>query len=217
MNGRTHPERSSTLGFSAIEILIVLGIVSVLTAISLPYIVNFKKAYKSEDQALKILDVMREAAQLAIARRRTIRFEIDLTDNAVLIIDENNTATDTQIKKIPLEKPKDLRNDVLPAGITKPNPPNYTDIAFTTDTVGHLAGATNVSGHTIWAARLRSDGSVVTAGNVPINANIYIWPPISYGSTTPRNKSEVRAITMFGGSGAIRYWKHNGTTFVANQ
>lgn len=199
------------------ELLIVLGIIAVLSAISLPYLINYKKGYKSEDQSLKAIDLMREAGQLAVARRRTIRFEIDFTENALLLIDENGTATDTRLKTIPLEMTKDLRMDIIPASVSKPNPPNYNDISTTSDTLGHLWGSTPISGHTVWAARFKSDGSVVNAANVPINANIYCWPPVSPGSTTARNKTEVRAITIFGGSGAIRYWKHDGTNFVANQ
>lgn len=201
-------------GFSVVEILVVLGIIGILSAISLPYIVNFKKPYKSEDQSLKIMDLMRETAQLALTRRRTMRFEIDLTDNAIKVIDENGAAPDSLIKSIPLEQPKDIRMDVIPATVTKPNPPNYTNISYAADATGHLVGGTTITGHSVFAARFRSDGSVVNAADVPINRNIYIWPPITTGSTTARNKIEVRAITMFGGSGAIRYWKHNGTTFV---
>jgi len=204
-------------GFSAVELIVVLAIIIILSAISLPYIVSYKKLYKSEDQALKVIDLMREANQLAITRRRTMRFEIDLTDNTMAIIDENGTGADTMIKEIPLEKPADVRIDSLPTGITKPNPPNYTDIAFATDSIGHLEGATTVIGHSVWQARFRSDGSMVNAANNPISVNIYSWPPILPASTSPRNKLEVRAITIFGGSGAIRYWKHNGTNFVASQ
>lgn len=207
----------SASGFSVVEILVVLAIIAILSVISIPYIYNYKKAYKSEDQALKMIDLMREAGQLAINRRRTMRVEIDLTENAVLIIDENGTAADTRIKTVPLERTQDLRVDIIPVGVTRPNPPNYSDITFTFDSVGHQAGAVTVSGHTVWACRFRSDGSVVNASDVPINASIYVWPPVSYGSTTPRNTKEVRAITLFGGSGAMRYWKHNGTTFSASQ
>lgn len=217
MKNRLNEKRKGKSGFSIIELLIVLGVIAVMSAISLPYIVNYKKAYKSEDQALKVIDLMRETGQLAIARRRTIRFELDFTDNAALIIDENGAAADTQIKKIPLEMTKDVRMDILPATMTKPNPPNYNDLAATTDSRGHLVGTTTVTGHSVWMARFQSDGSVVSTTDVLISANIYSWPPITPGSTTARNKSEIRAITIFGGSGAIRYWKYNGTAWLANQ
>lgn len=204
-------------GFSVVELMVVLGIIAILSVISLPYIVNFKKVYKSEDQALKVIDLMREANQLAITRRRTMRLEIDLTDNSILIIDENGADADTMIKEIPLEKPSDVRIDSIPTGVTKPNPPNYTDITFATDGIGHLEGATTVTGHSVWAARFRSDGSMVNAANTPISVNIYSWPPVSPGSSSPRSKLEVRAITVFGGSGGIRYWKHDGTNFLVSQ
>ena len=137
----------------------------------------------------------------------------------MLIIDQKGAgnADDILVKKVPLELPKDVRIDTLPATITKPNPPNYTDIAFAVDAVGHLAGATPVTGHNIWAARFKSDGSVVTAADIPLSANIYSFPPLSSGSTTARSTKEVRAITMFGGSGAIRYWKYDGSAWVASQ
>jgi hypothetical protein len=145
-----------------------------------------------------------------------MRLEIDRTDNMLLIIDEDNALPDRLIKKIPLEGVADIRYDAIPTGVSKPNPPNYTDIAFTTDPLGHLDGTTTVIGHSIWAAKFKSDGSVVNNANVPISVNIYMWPPVSPGSLTPRAKKEVRAITLFGGSGAVRYWKHNGSTFVEN-
>lgn len=204
-------------GFSMVEILVVLAVLSLLTAISLPYIYNYKKLYKSEDQTLKVIDVMREASQLAITRRRTMRFEVDLTDNSIVLIDERGTDPDVQIKKIPLEETKEVRMDVIPTGVTKPNPPNYTDAAFSADTLGHLVGTTTVTGHNVWAGRFRSDGSMVNAANVPISVNFYVWPPITPGSANPRNTQEIRAITIFGGSGAIKYWKHDGTAFVASQ
>ena len=218
MKMRRRSVSSAETGASVVEIVVALVIIGILAAISLPYIANYKKYYKSEDQALKIIDIMREASQLALTQRRTIRFEIDLTDNAVLLIDQNGSAAGSLIKKVPLEATKDIRIDTIPTGVTKPNPPNYNDIAFATDTIGHLVGSTTVTGHNVWAARFQRDGSVVntTATPTPISVNIYIFPPVSAGSTTPRNKNEVRAITMFGGSGAIRYWKYVDTAFVAD-
>ncbi len=69
-------------GFSLVEIFVVLVIIAIMAAISVPYIVSYKKLYKSEDQSIKLIDLMRESSQLALNKRKTIRFEIDLTDNA---------------------------------------------------------------------------------------------------------------------------------------
>jgi prepilin-type N-terminal cleavage/methylation domain-containing protein len=203
-------------GFSMIELLVVMAVLAIMVGISIPYLLNYRKLYRSDDQAIKMMDLMREAGQLALTRRRTMRLEIDLTDNALLIIDETTVSDpDVLVKMIPLDKPADVRVDVIPNGVAKPNPPNYTDAAYATDGVGHMRGAVTVTGHNVWAARFQRDGSVVTAADNPISVNIYIWPPASAGSLTPRNRKEIRAITMFGGSGAMRFWKHNGTTFVA--
>lgn len=193
--------RKRTSGFSMIELIVVMVVLGILTAISIPYIYNYNRLYKSEDQALKVMDLMREAGQLAITRRRTIRFDIDLAQNAVLMRDDSG-ATDILVKRIPLEPVNEVRMDVVPAGVTAPNPPNYTDAAY----VGN-----------VWTLRFRSDGSVVNAALIPVSATLYIWPPVTPGSTTPRTRSEIRAITMFGGSGAVRYWKHDGTAFVPYQ
>jgi hypothetical protein len=96
--------------------------------------------------------------------------------------------------------------------------PTVYDAAFAADTIGHLRGATSITGHNVWTARFRRDGSVFNAaGTTPVSANLYIWAPLTAGSLTPRNNIEVRAITIFGGTGAIRYWKYNGATFVPYQ
>lgn len=216
MKDRPHKASVRIAGFSMTELLVVLGVIGVMSVISLPYIVNYKKAYKSEDQAIKVIDLLREANQMALTRRRAMRFELDFTSNEALLID-GTTSTGRVFRRVKLEPTKDVRMDIIPAGVTKPNPPNYNDITATTDSVGHQDGGSTVSGHSVWKAHFNSDGSVTTAAGVPINANIYSWPPITPGSTTPRNRNEVRAITIFGGTGAIRYWKHNGTSFVAAQ
>ncbi len=202
-------------GFSMTELIAVMAIMTIMAAISVPYLVKFRTPYRTDDQAIKMMDMMREAGQLALTRRRTVRFEIDLTDNSYKIIDEQGTATDTLVKSIPMDKPADVRVDVKPSGVTKPNPPNYTDITFSSDTVGHLAGSTSVTGHNVWVARFQRDGSVVNNAGTPVSVNIYVFPPASSGSSTPKSLKQVRAITLFGGSGAIRFWKHNGTALVA--
>ena len=210
--------RNAMSGFSLTELTIVLVIVSILTAISLPYILNYTRLYKSEDQSLVIMDLMREASQLALTRRRTIRFEIDRTANRILIIDGKGPgfADDTEIKAIPIEPASEIRMDQIPMGATRPNPPNYNDVVFGNDTIGHLRGGTPVIGNTVWQIAFLRDGTAVNAANnASFSATLYVWAPLTPSNPAPRNIKEVRAITLFGGSGAVQYWKHNGTTFLA--
>ena len=177
-------KQSGMEGFSLPELIIALVIIAILTAISIPYIYNYKKLYKSEDQSLKVMDLMREASQLALTRRRTMRLEIDLTDNKILIIDENGAgaADDKETKSIPLESIGELRMDIAPTGISKPNPPNYSDAVYAADTIGHKRGTSTISGHNVWAARFKSDGSVVKSDGTLVSATIFVWSPLVAGS-----------------------------------
>ena len=213
------PEKQSGIaGFSLPELIIALVIIAILSAISLPYIFQYRTRYRSEDQALKVMDLMREAGQLAITKRRTFRVEIDLFLNQLLIIDEDTTvnpAVHREIKAIPLDSTDEVRMDVTPTGVTKPNPPNYANAVFATDTIGHQRGNVTISGDTVWAARFNRDGTVVNGAGIPVSATLYLFPPKIAGSAAPRTLQEVRAITIFGGSGAVRYWKYDGTNFVA--
>lgn len=208
------PRRSCRSGgYSVVEVLIVVAIIFTMSAIAVPYLFRHRIIYKSEEQALRIMDLMREASQMALNQRRTIRLEIDTVDSAILIIDGNGAATDTLVKRIPIESSSILRMDVSPFGIGRPNPPNYPPAVFGVDSIGHMSGSTAISGNTVWALKFRSDGSVVNAGNVPISATLFVFPP-GTGSTTS-DPNQVRAITLSGGSGAVRFWSYNGTTFSA--
>lgn len=211
-----HSASARNAGYSAVELIIVVAIIGIMCAVALPYVFSYRSRYKSEEQSIKIMDLMREAGQTALNQRRTIRFEIDITDNAILLIDESTDPEDTLLKRIPIEPSGVLRMDVNPTGVTRPNPPNYNTASFDVDGVGHRAGAQPVIGHTVWAIRFRSDGSVVNAGNIPISATLFVFPPAGGMSEASADNKQVRAITMYGGSGAVRYWKYDGTKFTTN-
>lgn len=203
-------------GYSLIELLVVVAIIVIMGAVSIPYIYSYKTMYKSEEQAKKIMDLMREAGQLALNQRRTYRMEIDITASRVHIIDETGTGTpNTLVKSIPIEATGVIRMDVAPNGVTAPNPPNYSTAGFAADTVGHWENGVQTLGNTVWAIRFRRDGTVVNGGNIPISATLFVFPPTSASSNVPSDSRQIRAVTLYGGSGAVRYWKYNGSVFSA--
>ncbi|MBL8182274.1 MAG: prepilin-type N-terminal cleavage/methylation domain-containing protein, partial [Blastocatellia bacterium] len=54
----------SNTGFSLPELLAVLAVMAIIVTISIPYMLSYRKLYRSDDQALKIMDLMQEASQL---------------------------------------------------------------------------------------------------------------------------------------------------------
>jgi type II secretory pathway pseudopilin PulG len=203
----THP--CGMGGYSLVEILIVVALVAVMTAISLPYLFNSARKFKTEDQAIKVMDLMKEASQLAMTRRRTIQFEIDRTNisSPVLrIIDLTNANFN---KTIPLEPLSLVRMDTAPVGFTPPSPPNYPAAVYTTN---------------VWRIWFTSGGSILNApGGTPVSATLYSWRPIMEPGTpfnisnlTPARREEVRAVTVEGGRGAVRYWKYTGTGWAGS-
>jgi Tfp pilus assembly protein FimT len=204
-------------GFSLIELLIMVAIVMVMVAVSIPYAYNYRKLYRSEEQAMKVMDLLRETSQMALNHRRTYRLEIDATANAALIIDENSSAQpDRLVKRITLDDPSLLRMDVAPATVGRPTPPNYPTAVFANDVIGHMEGSTNVINNRVWAAHFKSDGTVVSATDVPVSVTLYVFPPTSATSDVATDKKQIRVITIYGGSGAVRYWKYDGTNFLAS-
>lgn len=204
-------------GFSMVEMLVVVAIVMIMVAVSLPYALNYRKLYRSEEQALKVIDLIRETSQKALNQRRTFRLEIDVTTNTAMIIDENTSSeADVLVKTVPIDDASVLRMDVSPASIGRPNPPNYPAAVFADDEIGHMNGSTNVIGNRVWAAHFKSDGTVVNENDVPLSVSLFVFPASSASSDVPTDNKQVRAITIYGGSGAVRYWKYNGTTYNPN-
>lgn len=200
-----------------VEMLVVVAIIMIMVAISIPYAVNYRKLYRSEEQALKVIDLIRETSQMALNQRRSFRLEIDATTSSALIIDENNsTDPDVLVKTVALDDLSTLRMDVEPASVGRPTPPNYPSAVFDVDAIGHMNKGTNIIGNRVWAAHFKSDGTVDNAGDAPISVTLYVFPPTSSTSDVPSDPKQVRVITIYGGSGAVRYWKYNGTTFLAN-
>jgi prepilin-type N-terminal cleavage/methylation domain-containing protein len=216
-----HDER----GHSLIELMIALAIMTIISAYAIFSLTSHKKAFKTDDEALRILNYMQDAGQRSLMLRRVTRLEIDYTDNKIRIIDENGSGTDFLYREESLLTLSDVRYvkttttsngapaTLAPAGTVSapPAPSNYSAVTFVTST--HTLSL----GHIVCVLRFQSDGSVMDQGGSVTSGTLYLWEPFSTTSlNTVKNNTYVRAITVFGGTGAVRFWKYNGTAFVGS-
>jgi Tfp pilus assembly protein FimT len=204
-------------GFSFLELLIIAVILIVMATLAISQLGSHKSLYATEDQALSIINVLREARHRALSQRQVMRVEVDTTDNMCRLIDENatgNVADDEVVREVNLESTTVVRLDKRPSNLgshTPPSPSNFDNAFFAAS--DHPKSA----GHVVWVARFLSDGSVVNTGGDITSSTIYIWQPEdsdSNASATSDTKT-VRAITLFGGTAAVRLWGFNGSAFVA--
>jgi prepilin-type N-terminal cleavage/methylation domain-containing protein len=212
----------SVEGFSLVELMVVLIIISIMAGITGYYLINHQKAYKADDQALKIIDIFQEARQRSLTQRETMRVEIDLTDKVVRLIQENKPdptgdADDEKIRETTLLDPLEVNIEQRPSEITV-NPPETLPAPTA---VFKPSVYPKSSTHRICTIRFRSDGQVVDVDNTasggsgtPTGVTLFIWSP----NKTDATKSDIaRAITIIGTTGSIRMWEYNRNSTNANK
>lgn len=214
-------ERSMERGFSILELLVVVGIIIVMTTAVLFYATAHKKLYQPDDQSLQIADMLQEGRQRALTQRRTMRVEINLTNNTAKLYDENTNATtatdDVLLKSLTLFATSNVRMDARPSEIgynpaeTMPVP----NCVFKTSVY-----PTSIS-QNVCTIRFLANGSAVDAGTNAVGAGavatgvtLHVWQP----NKTNNNQSDIaRSITVLGATGVIRLWEFDHSSAASNK
>lgn len=204
--------KSSERGSSIVEVVLALLIIAILSSVAAMYVMAPKK-YKAEDQALAVIDLMREAQQKALSEKKTMRFVIDNTNRQMQIIDENEptfvggviqpttAANDLVVKTIP------YLSEFVYVGL---DPSNMFDVPTEATPVSPIEFTGNRA-----VLRFKPNGSVHNAGNNAVGDNsaptgriIYVysvneadqWQNMFFGDV-------IRAVTVIGSSGKSRLRK----------
>jgi prepilin-type N-terminal cleavage/methylation domain-containing protein len=198
----------SQCGFSVVEMLVVIAMSTILLAVAVFAFTPSKKLYKAEDAAAQVVNFMRDAYQRAITQRQAMMLIIDRNNSRIQIVDQGRFPSGDEamvrrdalmdLSEVRIERPSVAGVAVGPP----PSPYNYSAAGFNQDNV--------------WSAVFLSDGSVVdsSATPAPLSVTLYFWPTNPSSTTEPKDPREICAVTMFGPSGSIRYWRYNGSSFV---
>lgn len=208
-------------GFSIIELVVVMVIMAIMITVSLFYFMGHKEAYKTDDHSLHLLDVLQDARMRALQKRRPMRVEINKTKSEIRLIDENglgDASNDTIVKAVPFNGTVGI--GTRPTNISLSPPDADTNFTFAYTTSLHPLSNTDE----VFTLRFLLNGTVVSAGSDAVGtgasmvarATIYLWPEKVGGAEQADNNKLVRAVTIYGASGSIKFWRFNGETYLSN-
>jgi prepilin-type N-terminal cleavage/methylation domain-containing protein len=82
--------RDQSRGFSLIEMIIVLSLIGIITAIAVPNIMVQRRLLRSSAAVRDVMTQLRYARQLAMSQRQAITFQYDNVTKQIRVIDHNN-------------------------------------------------------------------------------------------------------------------------------
>ena len=211
-------DEHASRGFSLIELVIVVAIAGILTAIALPQLAAQRRLTRSIGISRQIATQMRYARQLAMSERNAITFQYDDTTKQIKIIDHNNnqpangacnlsgtavltatgypmTACAVAAVTIPLAE-GGLTTAEISYGI--PTTPSLPTAAL-----GDGISKTNLTGTNL-NITFQPDGRVLDSTGNPANTAMYF-----YNNVVPAGTAS--AISVIGASGRAKIWRYSSS------
>jgi prepilin-type N-terminal cleavage/methylation domain-containing protein len=203
---------SNQPGFSVIELILVISIIGIVTAIAL-FSLSTPRIYSADNQARMLVDAFDEARQKALNQRNTFRVEINRTKNQVNLIDENTAGT---VADDVIVKTRILSSQVvigtMPGNVTA-GPTGTSPIpapAYASSTYPLSIGDQKIT------LRFRRNGEVVDAGTDNTGTGSLVSGATVYVYTSPAPNASpdvIRAVTVLGTTGDTSIYK---CKFTAN-
>src|SRR5260370_895302 len=155
---RESPSSGSSSGFSLVELLVVISVIAIVTAISVFNFTSTREAYIADDAANKVMSYFREANSRAVSDHHSFRVTINNSTGTISMIDEKTSSgggngdgetvsgDDVLVKSEPLGMRVGLVQPTVPSGVPLPPAPfNYAAATYTSN---------------VWTAHFQSDATV---------------------------------------------------------
>ncbi len=202
-------------GFTLIELLLVVAIMGALGAMTAMIMPGFIRHQKAEAGVQQALEIIRTARETAISKRRNVRL-VFTSPNQITIVQENICPPPTPPGDQPCTDAAATTFLASPAGTTTLRMvkleskmefirPLATDTKdkFATGPPAQLGAV--AFGPTPTRA-FTSQGTLVDSNGDILNGTLFMAIPNQVNSS--------RAITVFGTTALLRYWRWDGTKWV---
>jgi len=197
------------LGFSLIEMVVVVALILVLMGFAIINITGSTQNARANAAMDALVDQLRQARELAIAKRRNV--QISITSPNVI----TTTILTLPGETVPPAIPPVYLNDNVAGGLT------FTLFASLPDTPMGFGNSTAINlqqptGGGAWTVMFGTSGAFVgtaqsastlyqTTTNNPVNASIFLG---IQGAT-----NTARAVTIFGATGRVRSYHWTGSSW----
>ena len=196
-------------GFSLIEMMVVVMLAFTVMAFAVMSTMSSSQNAKANSAMDALISQLRQARELAIARRRNVQVQITAPNKIQM------TVLTLPGETVPPAMPPVYLNDNVPGGTT------FMTFAGLPDTPMSFGNATAINlqqpgGGGAWSVMFTTSGAFVgtaqsaatlylTTNNNPVNASLFI------GLTGKTNSA--RAVTVFGATGRVRSYYWTGSTW----
>jgi len=237
MNQKRRRYLKLSRGFSAPEMMIVVAIIGIISAIAIPQMITQRRLLRSQAVVREIGTQIRFARQLAMSQRQAVTFQYDDSTKEIRIIDHNNDPLAPNSGTAVLSAPG-YPNTALPARIVQTvsllqGGLKTTELKYGAPTTstglpsGHPTVPTSLGDGTSLTPlasnkiniTFQPDGSVISPVGVPVGGfTLSQGTRMDTAMIIFNNKAAApttTAISVLGSSGRVKIWRYSsGNTFA---